>query len=414
MGPSFSNRRQTSFQQFPFSARISSSRSSPNEGNSSQPARIPPKTTRTISDLGPNMKWISHSSIFALLALNGCMLSSTLQHTSPSQANSALQLLAANAGSLAAKGTAHPEARLKPATREARHEGSSLDSQYCRGYPESVMYIGIGSVLSDSLSEGVGPGGSKNSCSEAYHEHRFWEFASDSTGVWDFHGTLVAGKALDSSTYDGVANWKLRSGLVLEYVHLSYTITSLLFRSSQRIRFDANCIIEFEVFDSLLDSSRLRPISAPINCGGEQVGWFSWDRAELIPRILSLDSEIIAPLPTQPVTFPEDSLGLSFHDVRLDTTDTSARLRLSPKWRLLARDGVRSGDSITLDLLQDSSPMVASFSFPISSVGTDSIALPLPRTTIGSMTSFQLQLPTTLGIAISAQAPLPSPTAVSP
>lgn len=141
--------------------------------------------------------------------------------------------------------------------------------------------------------------------------------------------------------------WRLNSGVVLTYDSLKYFDTTVFdannfgktrVRFEQRIRFADKCEVrlEFEEEDT---------VKAPVSCDGRHVGNFVWDRRGQ-PIVTNLVGQVVSAQGVPRQVFPEDSLGISLLDPRLDTVGGIPTLSGILTWRLMPGDTIASGDSI--------------------------------------------------------------------
>lgn len=347
-------------------------------------------------------------AIASSLCLSGCLDGTTREEGTSSETQTALQLLADNAKTISSRrGPGSREIATNLGARRSSSQDSLLQSQLCKGYPTSVQYLGIGSVLGDSLGRGRGRDSTEASCSLEFSKHAYMEFSSDSTGSFTFRGTLGFTQALETLTYEGSGSWLLRSGVRLVYERLSSRSSYTSFRSFQKIRIADRCQLELNMQDTLTDTGwQIGPVDAPIVCDGVLSGRFVWDFINN-PEIRSTTGELIPARPTLPLTLPEDSLGLSILDVRLDSSDGGWALRLSSAWRLLASDGVDPTDSLFLDLSYEPTNLERTFARPLSSMAGGQFLFPIDSTNFEGATHVRLRLPTRQGQATSDRRSIP-------
>lgn len=152
------------------------------------------------------------------------------------------------------------------------------------------------------------------------------------------------------ASYAGI--WRLGSGIVLNYDSLKYFDSTIydprgpypyqkeIRRFEQRIRFADNCEVRLEFAEE-------DTLKAPVICSEAHVGNFVWDR-QGNPLVTRLDGDVVVPQSVPRQTFPEDSVGFSLRNPRIDTVEGVPVLSGTMAWRLLPGDTIRAGDSIVI------------------------------------------------------------------
>lgn len=288
-----------------------------------------------------------------LLALFGLALllaacDGTAQEGTSSETQTALRLLADNAGAMATKLQPATDAPAGAARTLAATADPSSEARLCKGSSWSV-YSGPGQVFHRAKGPGVGSDSTNSTCSVRFSRHDFQEFWLDTIGLESMQGTYWQKDSLQVQSLEGAGTWKLRSGLTLDYRHISTYYTPRVVTSEQLIQIPGNCQIDAKLRDTLVDTGWINSgIDAPIVCDGRTIGRFLYDQVHA-PRVVDLSGRIVHPRPVAKSSFPEDRLGLNISGFGAGWgTDTTFGLTLDTYWRLLPGDSIPVGSTFKL------------------------------------------------------------------
>ena len=229
---------------------------------------------------------------------------------------------------------------------------SEIRSIWCAGASESRYAALPEGIHLTWNSPGVGPDGTSSSCSLAESSHSGREYVVDSLGRSDLRFLRHQFDTLSRNVYEGSGTWELRSGLTLTYRSLFADISTRRAIFRQEIELLGTCRIDLAFTDVLADTGWINGVvDAPVICGGNLVGRFTWDRVGS-PRVVDSRGDRVLPRMIIPARFSEDTLGLRATVVGLERNleDSSARLRMEVRMGFLDWDTLAQVDWIHLSM----------------------------------------------------------------
>lgn len=260
-----------------------------------------------------------------------------------SETQTALQALADNSFAIARNQLAisqEPSVAGRSVSVGVDSTDEEVRQLWCAGASESQYGSFQGPVYLVMRSAGLGPDGTRSSCSLEESTHEVREFHVDSVGRSDLRYSHRQYGGLERNVYQGAGRWDLRSGLTLIYRNLFADISSRKAVFRQEIELLGSCKLDLAFTDSATDTGwTLAQVDAPVVCGGKSVGRYLWDRVGR-PRVLDSRGDLVPPRRILPQRLPEDTLGLraSVIGLQRDTTDSIARLRVEVRLHFLDWD----------------------------------------------------------------------------